>query len=301
MEKCNSCFVVAAGKTAVQELAAGAAQYAEKVSLISLAGPVSAQGIDTVYCLENPDLSVSMYVKSIASLACEQKPELVLVEQSRNGRLLAGAIAAALGTSVQTDIFDISFDGAFVTKRQGYGGMAVRTEKSAASAVVCIGAGTFSPAEEAACAAPIAIKADSAGIEFVEKKEKIQQRTNLSAARKVVCVGRGIGGEENLALAQELATLIGAELGCTRPVAEEEQLLPSNRYIGVSGVNVKPDLYIALGVSGQVQHTSGVTAGRVIAVNKDDHAPIFSECDLGVVGEIKNVLPGLIASLSAKD
>ena len=95
--------------------------------------------------------------------------------------------------------------------------------------------------------------------------------------------------------------LIGAELGCTRPVAEEEQLLPSNRYIGVSGVNVKPDLYIALGVSGQVQHTSGVTAGRVIAVNKDDHAPIFSECDLGVVGEIKNVLPGLIASLSAKD
>ena len=301
MDKCKACFIVASGKSAILELASGAAQFAEKVSLIALSEPASAAGIDTVYCLENPETSAALYTKAIAALIAEQKPELVLVEQNRNGRLLAAAIAVALGTSAQTDPFEICYDGsAFVTKRQGYGGLAVKTERSASSAVICVGAGTFAAAEEAACAAPIAIKADEqSGICFVEKKEKVQQRTNLSAARRVVCVGRGIGGEENLALAEQFAAAIGAEIGCTRPVAEEDQLMPSNRYIGVSGVAVKPDLYIALGVSGQVQHTSGVTAGRVIAVNKDDHAPIFSECDFGLVGDVKDVLTKLVAELGA--
>ncbi|MBQ9687139.1 MAG: electron transfer flavoprotein subunit alpha/FixB family protein [Oscillospiraceae bacterium] len=297
MEKCKSSFVVAAGKGAILELAAGAAQFAEKVSLVALAAPVSAQGIDAVYTLEDPNASVALYAKAIVKLICEQKPELVLVEQSRNGRLLAGLIAAAFGTSVQTDVSEIEYDGAFVTKRAGYGGLAVKVERSAETAVICVSSGSFPAAGEVPCEAPVVLKAEGEGITFVEKKEKLQQRTNLSAARRVVCVGRGIGDEEKLALAEELAGVIEAEMGCTRPVAEEDHLMPTNRYIGVSGVSVKPELYVAVGVSGQVQHTSGVSATRVIAINKDEHAPIFSECDFGVVGEAKDVLPKLIALL----
>ncbi len=298
MDKCKNCFIVAASKSGVQELAGGAARFAEKVSLICLGAPASAAGVDSVYCLENPDQSVALYTKAIAALVAEAKPELVLVEQCRNGRMVAAAIAAALGTSAQVDVSEITFDGAFVTTRQGYGGLAVKTERSTANAVICVGAGTFEAAEEAECAAPAVIAADGGGICFVEKKEKVQQRTNLAAARRVVCAGRGIGDADTLALAEKLAEILGAEIGCTRPVAEEENLMPSNRYIGVSGVSIKPELYIALGVSGQIQHLSGVAAGRVIAVNKDDHAPILSDCDFGLVGDLKDVLPKLIAALS---
>ena len=299
MEKCKSCFVIAAGKTAVQELVGGAVQYAESVSLIALGEPVSAVGVDKVYCLADASVSAVQYAKAIAALVKEQQPELVLVEQSRNGRLLAGIVAAALGTSAQTDIAELSFDGAFVTKRAGYGGLAEKVEKAAAAAVLCVSAGMFEAAEEAPCADPVAISADDCGIVFVEKKEKVQQRTNLGSARRVVCVGRGIANEENLAAAEALANAIGAELGCTRPVAEEDHLLPTNRYIGVSGVAIKPDLYIAIGLSGQIQHTSGVSAARVLAVNKDEHAPIFSECDFGVVGDLKDILPKLNERLGA--
>ena len=298
MEKCKSCFVIAAGKTAVQELVGGAAQYAESVSLIALGEPMSAAGVDKVYCLADPAGSVVLYAKAIAALVKEQAPQLVLVEQSRNGRLLAGVVAAALGTSAQTDIAELKTDDGFVTKRAGYGGLAEKVEKAAATAVLCVSAGMFEAAAEAPCTDPVAIAADDAGIAFVEKKEKVQQRTNLGSARRVVCVGRGIANEENLAMAEELAAAIGAELGCTRPVAEEDHLLPTNRYIGVSGVAIKPDLYIAIGLSGQIQHTSGVSADRVIAINKDERAPIFSECDFGVVGDLKDVLPKLKQRLS---
>lgn len=302
MDKCKSCFVIASNKAAALELASGAAQFAEKVSLISLSAPMSAAGIDTVYCLEDASVSVAMYTKSIAKLIAEQQPELVLVEQCRNGRLLAGVIAATLGTSVQSDISELSYDGAFVSKRAGYGGLAVKVERSAQTAVVCAGVGTFPAAAEAECGETLTIKADEqCGVSFVEKTEKVQQRTNLSAAKAVVCVGRGIGDTENLAVAEELANLIGAEMGCTRPVAEEDKLMPSNRYIGVSGVNIKPELYIAVGLSGQVQHTSGVNdAGCVLAINKDENAPIFSECDFGVVGDLKAVLPKVIELLRTK-
>jgi len=301
MDKCKTCFVIASGKAGALELATGAVQFAEKVSLISLSAPVSAAGIDTVYCLEDTNVSAAMYTQAIAKLVAEQKPELVLVEQSRNGRLLAGAIAAACGTSVQTDISAIDYDGAFVTKRAGYGGLAVKTERSTETAVVCVGVGVFAAAEEAAVGETVTIKAEQTGICYVEKTEKVQQRTNLSAAKAVVCVGRGIGDTENLAVAEELANLIGAEMGCTRPVAEEDKLMPSNRYIGVSGVNIKPELYIAVGLSGQVQHTSGVNdAGCVLAINKDENAPIFSECDFGVIGDLKAVMPKLIELLKTK-
>ena len=302
MDKCKSCFVIAGSKSAALELVSGAVQFAEKVSLISLSTPVSAAGVDAVYALEDQAGSAVLYTKAIVKLVCEQQPELVLVEQSRNGRLLAGAIAAALGTSVQTDAYDVKYDGGFVTERAGYGGLAVKIERSHKAAVLCVGAGVFAAAEEAPCGDVTLIKADGqSGICFVEKKEKIQQRTNLSAARRVVCVGRGIGSEENLALAEELAACLDAEMGCTRPVAEEDKLMPTNRYIGVSGVSIKPDVYLAVGVSGQVQHTSGVNAAKVIAINKDEHAPIFSECDFGVVGDLKDVLPKLTALLQDKN
>lgn len=303
MEKCKSCFIVASGKSAILELAAGGAEFAEELSLVALGEAVSAEGIGKVYSLDKSGSSVALYAGAIAAVIKEAAPQLVLVEQSRDGRLLAGVIAAALGTGVQTDVDSLKLEeGAFITTRPGYGGLAVKKEKSGAAAVVCVGSGLFAPAAEAPCPETEKLSCAGSGISFVGKKEKVQHRTNLGSAKYVVCVGRGIGDEENLAAAEEFAALIGAEMGCTRPVAEEEKLMPTNRYIGVSGATVKPQLYIGIGVSGQIQHTSGIGGSEyIIAVNKDEKAPIFSECDFGVVGDAKDVLSRVTQLLRQAD
>ncbi|WP_226963138.1 FAD-binding protein [Sutterella seckii] len=114
-----------------------------------------------------------------------------------------------------------------------------------------------------------------------------------------VGVGRGIAKEADLALADALAKAIGAEVGCSRPIAEGEHWMERERYIGVSGVLLKGDVYVALGISGQIQHMVGVNdCGTIIAVNKDKNAPIFNYCDYGIVGDIYKVLPELTKALS---
>ena len=93
---------------------------------------------------------------------------------------------------------------------------------------------------------------------------------------------------------EALGAKLGAEIGCTRPIAEEEHWLARNRYIGVSGISVRPNLYMALGISGQVQHMVGVSDARlIVAVNKDAKAPIFQNCDIGLVADMNKVLPQL--------
>ena len=99
-------------------------------------------------------------------------------------------------------------------------------------------------------------------------------------------------------MARDLCAKVGAELGCSRPLAENVDWLPRNLYIGVSGLQLAPKAYIALGISGQMQHMVGVQgADTIIAVNKDQNAPIFKQCDYGLVGDIKTVLPALVAAL----
>ena len=112
-------------------------------------------------------------------------------------------------------------------------------------------------------------------------------------------VGRGLAQEADLELCRKLAAALGAEVGCSRPVAENNKWLPKSNYMGITGVQVKPELIVALGVSGQIQHIGGINKSRVIvAVNKDKSAPIFKNADFGVVGDLYKVVPALIEKLS---
>ena len=124
---------------------------------------------------------------------------------------------------------------------------------------------------------------------------KQEEAVNIVAAKRVVGVGRGLGSQDNMAAVEALGAKLGAELGCTRPIAEEEHWMARSRYIGVSGVTIRPNLYFALGVSGQIQHMVGVgDAKLIVAVNKDAKAPIFQNCDIGLVADINKVLPQLV-------
>ena len=136
-------------------------------------------------------------------------------------------------------------------------------------------------------------------LEVVEVRPKAGETVNLPAAKRVVGVGRGFAAQGDLDLARELATALGAELACSRPVAEGLGWLPTERYVGVSGATIRPDLYLAVGISGQVQHMAGVNHAKVIvAINRDKNAPVFAQADLGVVADLYDVLPALTKALS---
>jgi len=125
------------------------------------------------------------------------------------------------------------------------------------------------------------------------------EQVDLSAAEVIVAAGRGVGSADNMAIVQELAAALGAEIGASRPVIDSGWL-PRDRQIGSSGQTVAPKLYLAIGVSGAIQHLVGMKgAGTVVAINKDPGAPIFGLCDYGIVGDLHEVVPALTAAITA--
>jgi len=125
------------------------------------------------------------------------------------------------------------------------------------------------------------------------------QTVDLSAAQVIVSVGRGIGEQENLAMVEELATAMGAELAASRPICDAGWL-PMERQVGSSGQTVAPKVYLAIGISGAIQHLVGMKGAKtVIAINKDEAAPIFEIADVGVVGDLFEIVPALTKALKA--
>ncbi|MEG0324382.1 MAG: FAD-binding protein, partial [Raoultibacter sp.] len=138
------------------------------------------------------------------------------------------------------------------------------------------------------------------GFKLVERKPRTVEAVNLTAARRVVSVGRGIQNKEDLALIDSLAAVLEAEVGCTRPIAEGQDWMSRERYIGVSGVMLKPDLFVTVGVSGQVQHMVGAAGAKtIIAINKDKNAPVFKQVDYGIVGDLYEVVPKIVETMKA--
>ena len=122
--------------------------------------------------------------------------------------------------------------------------------------------------------------------------------TPIAQAERVVSAGKGIGSKENMKLIEDLAVQAGAAIGSSRPVAETLKYVPLNRYVGMSGQKFKGNLYIACGISGATQHLKGIKdASTIVAINKNANAPIFKNCDYGIVGDVNEILPLLTAAL----
>ena len=136
------------------------------------------------------------------------------------------------------------------------------------------------------------------GATIISQKPRTREAVDITEAKTVVCVGRGVEKEEDLQLARELAGVFGGEVGCTRPMAEELHWLPEEVYLGISGKKIKPDLYVGVGGSGQIQHVTGIRDSKiVVAVNRNENAPIFEAADYGIVGDLYQVVPELVAEL----
>ncbi|MFC2266911.1 MAG: electron transfer flavoprotein subunit alpha/FixB family protein [Peptidiphaga sp.] len=204
-------------------------------------------------------------------------------------RVLAGAVAARLGAPYLHGLKKIGQGSAELSR---FGGIALETV-SFDTAVVAVLDGGAVPEGEAPAA-------EAASGEYYEATVTGQDKVdvssaNLGSAKRIVAAGRGFKAEEDLKLAEDLAAAIGAELACSRPLAEGADWMSADRYIGVSGQSVAPDLYIAVGISGQIQHTVGMVDSKVVvAVNNDDKAPIFEGADYGIVADLYEALPAIV-------
>lgn len=190
-----------------------------------------------------------------------EQPTLILARMSKRTQCVAGRLAVRLGVPVVTDASRVKLDDEGVeAAHMAYGGAAERVEHARGMAIVLVGSGVFE-IDEAPAAGTVeraAASIEPGPIKLVGRQEKQEEVVDLGSAKVVVCVGRGIQNKQNLGKAQEYAARIGGETACTRPIAEGEGWMAHSRYLGVSGAVVKPDVYIGLGVSGQVQHTVGM-------------------------------------------
>ncbi|NPD31540.1 electron transfer flavoprotein subunit alpha/FixB family protein [Eggerthellaceae bacterium zg-1084] len=285
---------------AAASLAAGARKLADEVVVV-MVGAVEAPAscADFVGRIEIPDgLATECAGETLRSFVAERGFELALVEPTRRLKVLAGGLAAQHGVSVITDVVSFEADGA---KSLFFGGVAERVQKGSGSiAIYTVAAGALGEGEPSGANTPVDIAWVEPEFDIrVVKSEPIEKSgVDLTKASVVVAAGRGFSEKGDLELAHQLCEKIGAGLGCSRPLTEGVDWLPSETYIGVSGLMLTPKVYIAAGISGQMQHMVGCNRSDVIfAINKDKNAPVFKQCDYGLVGDLKTVLPALVAAL----
>ncbi len=264
-------------------------------------------GADEVLLLPSlaDDQSFDAYIPRIVEESKQDDPDLILIPATARGKDMAARIAACLETGLCSSCMSLAFDeenNSLVMERLAYGGTAVQKLICITRpAMATIPPRTYEPAAavEGRQGKIRRFPVHSPSIvKVLEKKVKERESKDITEARVIVCAGRGIEKNEDLTLIRQLAHTLGGEIACTRPIAEEYHWLAEELCIGLSGVQVKPDLYLGLGVSGQVQHLTGIRNAKVIAaVNKDENAPIFKAADFGIVGDLYDVVPKLITEL----
>jgi electron transfer flavoprotein alpha subunit len=264
------------------------------------AATLAGAGATSVVALEGDQSRPEAYAPALAHLVGERGGDLLLVGATVSGWEIAARAAAILGIGLVSEATALRAvpDGAWCSERIMFAGGAVQTETWTGPAVVTIAQGQAAAASGGAVDVETVVVATDSRVRVVARTARERSGTDLASAARVVCVGMGLKKVEDLALAGDLADALGAEIACTRPVAEDREWLPVEQYIGISGVKVRPDLYVGLGVSGQVQHTIGIRDAKVVVgINTDPDATLFAVCDYAVVGSLYEIAPLLAAAV----
>lgn len=283
----------------------------------SLGTPASAVAIDAgdakklaeyaveqVFLLKGGSARPEDYARPLARLVQTEDASLLLVGDSIRGREVAAKAAAYLDAGLVAGVSEIRRSGEHIeTSRMMYGGAVLKTEALDQLTVVTVPSGKAEAAKPTGQQSPVVIREVEvdARITVTNTAPLEHKGVNLTASERVVGVGMGIENADDLALVSHLASALNAAIGCTRPVAEETEWLPGAQYIGISGVTISPALYIAVGISGQVQHTVGIRDAKcIVAIDKNEKAPIFKASDYGIVGDLRAVLPLLTKAVQGK-
>lgn len=270
----------------------------------SAAADIVSRGADKVISLTGESLWAEGYAEAITEQLAQAEPTVILVGGTLRGKDVAAKVAAKLKVGLVNSATDIKVDnGQLVTNRIMYGGLAVCTEELGKGCIVTIDPRTYEESQADASrtgeTVTVAAKTDDKAKMVGDVCPIVRQTADISEAQKVVCVGRGVGKQEDMKLAENLADKLGAEIGCTRSIAEDYHWLPVESYIGLSGAKTKPELYISFGVSGQIQHVAGIRDSKIIvAIDTNEKAPIFEAADYGIVGDLYEIVPLLTEKIA---
>ena len=292
----------------------GAQEIAEKsggnVSAITFSSSIGDEltryDLNEILVIENPQLenyNPLHYVKAMEDVAADESPDILIFGHSYEARDWVPRLSARLDIPFISDCIGFKNDGEFTLVRSVYQGkfnadVCVNCDKS----IVSFQSGAFRIDGLKIGSASIRnISVDLSGVSTsIQPGEKFQESetsVDLTQADIIVSVGRGIGKEENMSIAKELAATLKGELASSRPVVDSGWL-ESYHQVGSSGQTVSPKLYLALGISGAIQHVVGMKGSKnIVVINKDANAPIFEIADYGVVGDLFEIVPKLITAI----
>jgi electron transfer flavoprotein alpha subunit len=274
------------------------------------AADLSAAAVQEVVRLEHPalwDYTADAYVQALSAFVAAASPALVLLPHTYQTRDFAPALAARLDRALVTDVQALKGNaGELTCSRPMFQGKLTAdvVAEGPAPHFVSLQLGAFGADAATRGAAAATVRVEAAQVDPARIRQQpeapfqeARQAVDLSQAERIVAVGRGIKGQEHLGLAQALADALGAELAASRPICDAGWL-PMERQIGSSGQTVAPKLYLAVGISGAIQHVVGMKGARtIVAVNKDADAPIFEVADYGIAGDLFEIVPALTAEL----
>ena len=257
---------------------------------------LAAHGAEKIYVAETDrDDFLTPQVDVLAALIEAKSPAAVLIAVSADGKEIAGRLALRTGSAWLNDVVDVNSDGA--THSVFGGAWVVQAKAATEHPVITVRPGSFEVEDTAGAGAEEAVEVPAASGRgaTVSSREPIEggDRPELTEASVVVSGGRGVGSAEDFTVVEGLADVLGAAVGASR-AAVDSGYYPHQFQVGQTGKTVSPQLYIALGISGAIQHRAGMqTSKTIVAVNKDPEAPIFEIADFGVVGDLFKVAPQL--------
>jgi electron transfer flavoprotein alpha subunit len=275
----------------------------------AIAARLGGLGADEAVCVSHPELEryrPRPYVAAAADVVRKRAPGAVLVGATMNGREFAASLAASLGAGIASDCLEVDWaDGGLTACRPVYGGRLLERVRWRATgpAVASVrpraypDPGAGSGATPAVRDETVSIPPQALDAEILGFRREGGENVNLADADVIVSGGRGLQGPENFSIVRELAAEIGGSVGASRAVVDAGWI-PYPHQVGQTGKTVRPKLYIAVGISGAIQHLAGMkTSGTIIAINKDPNAPIFKVANWGFVGDALQIVPKLTKKL----
>ncbi|MEP6598119.1 MAG: electron transfer flavoprotein subunit alpha/FixB family protein [Actinomycetota bacterium] len=264
-------------------------------------------GAVKVYVVESDDIGeylVAPMAEALAAVVEQAAPAAVLMSSSLENKEIAARLAFKIGSGVLTDAIGVDADGTATQSIFG-GAITVRSKVSAGVPVITMRPNSVGPEASPVTAeqveVPLTVSEPAKAARIIDRVvEQRDSRPALSDASVIVSGGRGMGGADNFTIIEKLADTLGAAVGASR-AATDAGWVPHTMQVGQTGVTVSPQLYIAVGISGAIQHRAGMqTSKTIVAINKDAEAPIFELADFGVVGDLFQIVPRLAEEITKR-